>query len=108
MNYGLCFTAAWLGHSTLVAQKHYWQVTEADFNRASRGGAKSGALAAQNPAQQAHALNRTDSHEEGATPYEQDAFAISCDTQLVGAKKMAEVHGNRTHRPQGLLTAQRF
>lgn len=27
--------AEWLGHSTLVAQKHYWQVTDSDFERAS-------------------------------------------------------------------------
>ena len=27
--------AAWLGHSTLVAQKHYWQVTDADFEKAT-------------------------------------------------------------------------
>ena len=27
--------AEWLGHSTLVAQKHYWQVTDMDFTRAS-------------------------------------------------------------------------
>jgi hypothetical protein len=27
--------AAWLGHSTAVAQKHYWQVTEADFDKAA-------------------------------------------------------------------------
>jgi hypothetical protein len=27
--------AAWLGHSALVAQKHYWQVTETDFERAA-------------------------------------------------------------------------
>lgn len=26
--------AAWLGHSTEVAQRHYWQVTEADFAKA--------------------------------------------------------------------------
>lgn len=26
--------AAWLGHSTLVAQKHYWQVTDGDFAKA--------------------------------------------------------------------------
>jgi len=26
--------AAWLGHSTLVAQKHCWQVTDEDFERA--------------------------------------------------------------------------
>ncbi len=27
--------AAWLGHSTLVASKHYWQVTDADYQRAA-------------------------------------------------------------------------
>lgn len=27
--------AAWLGHSTLIAQKHYWQVTDADFQKAA-------------------------------------------------------------------------
>lgn len=26
--------AAWLGHSTMVARKHYWQVTDSDFDRA--------------------------------------------------------------------------
>jgi hypothetical protein len=26
---------AWLGHSTAIAGKHYWRVTEADFDRAS-------------------------------------------------------------------------
>src|SRR5262245_13558685 len=26
--------AAWLGHSTTVASRHYWQVTEEDFDRA--------------------------------------------------------------------------
>lgn len=26
--------AAWLGHSTVVASKHYWQVTDADFSKA--------------------------------------------------------------------------
>jgi integrase len=27
--------AEWLGHSTVVAQKHYWRVTEADFEKAA-------------------------------------------------------------------------
>ena len=26
--------AEWLGHSTAIAQKHYWQVTDANFARA--------------------------------------------------------------------------
>jgi len=32
--------AAWLGHSTLVANKHYWQVTDADFAKAIAGDAE--------------------------------------------------------------------
>lgn len=34
--------AAWLGHSTLVAQKHYWMVTEKDFERATKPSPRSG------------------------------------------------------------------
>lgn len=49
--------ATWLGHSTLVAQKHYWQTTDADFERAARttiaaAGEAGSEQAAQNPAQQ--------------------------------------------------------
>jgi integrase len=47
--------AAWLGHSTLVAQKHYWTVTDADFERAvqipGEDGAESGAPSARNQSQ---------------------------------------------------------
>ena len=43
--------ADWLGHSTLVAQKHYWQVTDADFERAV-GNPDGARHAARNPAQQ--------------------------------------------------------
>ena len=43
--------AEWLGHSRLVAANHYWRVTDADFERATRGPDE----AAQNPAQQPHA-----------------------------------------------------
>ena len=59
--------AAWLGHSTLVAQRHYWTVTDEDFQRAAEGGAQSGALSgalsAQNAAQHAHAKNGIDSQD---------------------------------------------
>ena len=37
--------AAWLGHSTVVANKHYWQVTEADFEQATGQGATAGETA---------------------------------------------------------------
>jgi integrase len=55
--------AAWLGHSTAVAQKHYWQVTDADFEHATGDYMRSEQLtpgpdtnrdmAAQNPARSA-------------------------------------------------------
>jgi integrase len=50
---------AWIGNKQAVAAEHYLQVTEADFE----GAAKSGAVALQNPVQQAAAPSRTDSLE---------------------------------------------
>lgn len=44
----------WIGNSKLIAQEHYLQVTDADFQKA-----------AQNPAQQAHETPRNASQEEG-------------------------------------------
>ena len=54
--------AAFLGHSTAVANKHYWQVTDEDFERAIQGSSK----AVQNPAQHLHVSARTDS--QGTSP----------------------------------------
>lgn len=48
----------WIGNSEAVARDHYLQVTEQHFARASGGGAKSGALAVQNPVQQPAASSR--------------------------------------------------
>jgi integrase len=52
---------SWIGNSTAVAAKHYLQVTEGDYERATvaaaGGGAKSGAVAVQNPGQSAVAAN---------------------------------------------------
>jgi integrase len=53
---------AWIGNSALIAQKHYLQVTDADFAKATLGtseggeksGAKSGAVAVQNAVQSVH------------------------------------------------------
>jgi hypothetical protein len=95
--------AAWLGHSTLIAQKHYWTVTDADFERevAARPatGAYSGALGAQNAAQQRFAAIREESHDPSATADALVTCAQRCELPRGAARKMAEVHGNRTHRP---------
>jgi len=104
--------AAWLGHSTLVAHKHYWQVTDADFERATSGseqsGAESGAREAQKAAQQAHAGFRGDSHAWNETLSEYTTCANSGEPLRFDAKEMAEMHGNRTHLPGGWRSAQRF
>ena len=47
--------AAWLGHSTIVANKHYWQVTDADITRATTPAESADNKAAHKAAQQAHA-----------------------------------------------------
>ena len=61
--YPIHVVCSWIGHGPTVAHQHYLQVCDADFERASRGGAQSGAesgaLAAQKAAQQAAAENCT-------------------------------------------------
>ena len=52
-----------MGHSTLVANKHYWQVTDADFDKATGRG-----KAAQKEAQQPPAVDRSDSYVTLAAP----------------------------------------
>ena len=50
---------AWIGNTTSIAAAHYLQVTDADFERAARGAAKSGAVEVQNAVQQPAAPFRT-------------------------------------------------
>ncbi|HZZ78456.1 MAG TPA: tyrosine-type recombinase/integrase [Gemmataceae bacterium] len=51
--YPLHVVCEWIGNSARIASAHYLQVTEADFDRAAQSGAESGAVVAQNRAQQA-------------------------------------------------------
>ena len=62
--------AAFLGHSTAVANKHYWQVTDEDFDRAIQGSSK----AVQNPAQHLHVSARTDS--QGTSPADEKTLVL--------------------------------
>jgi len=104
--------AAWLGHSTLVSQKHYWQVTDADFARAIQGtansGAESGAPSAQKTAQRGRATNRGNSHASSATDWQYGSSAATREIERLAAIQMAEVHGNRTHRTRGWRASRRF
>jgi hypothetical protein len=53
----------WIGNTAAIAAKHYLTVREEDFERASQGGAKSGALEAHFQVQHADASFRKDSQE---------------------------------------------
>jgi hypothetical protein len=73
----------WIGNSALIAAKHYLQVTDGDFERATnRSGAESGAQMAQNGAQHAHASNGREPQRTRQAPVEQGFMldaAESCD-----------------------------
>ena len=53
--------AAWLGHSTIVAAKHYWQVTDADFEKATKGEGSTEEKSLHKALQSVHAESRFDS-----------------------------------------------
>ena len=48
---------AWLGNTPRIALGHYLQTLDRDFEKATRGGAESGAVVVQNPVQSAAARN---------------------------------------------------
>jgi len=70
--YPLHVVCAWIGNSALIAQKHYLQVTESDFERATcggpEGGAKSGAVVVQKAVQSAAVGNCQQSPETHKAP----------------------------------------
>lgn len=79
--------AAWLGHSTIVANKHYWQVTDADFEKATTGNAEGKEKAAQKAAQPECAMARDGSVIEGAESKKAlilPSVASYHDTRLLG------------------------
>jgi len=54
---------AWIGNSAPIAAKHYLQLTDADFEKAVKGGAESGAVPVQKAVQQPAAPLRSNSQE---------------------------------------------
>ena len=86
-DYLIHVVTAWLGNTPRIALKHYLQVTDADFERASQDGAKNGALGAQNRAQHEHAPVRRDSQETTQAPDVSMAYANGCDSERLNATK---------------------
>ena len=93
-SFPLAVVTKWLGNTPSVALRHYVDPTEAAFDAAQKwtpaeGGAKCGALEAQNRAQHVPADNRMDSQtwpqkEDGEAGYaspcdmQQDAAILTC------------------------------
>ncbi len=76
---------AWIGNSAAIATRHYLQVTDADYDKANSGGAESGALEAQNQAQQSAAECGGESQETKQALGEQGLMlnrAVSGETPL--------------------------
>jgi len=84
-SFPLATVTKWLGNTPSVALRHYVDPTEAAFDRAlewrpaETGGAKSGALAAQNQAQQADAENGNESQE---MPQPVECMAVPQDSAI--------------------------
>jgi len=88
--------AQWMGHDAKVSLKHYAQTTEDHFERASSGGAESGAKMAQNRAQQVPAENRLEP-QEGTEPDEEEVvYASSRESMRIGASSQNGAGGIRT------------
>jgi integrase len=60
--YPIHVVCAWIGNTAAIAAKHYLTVREEDFERATQGGAKSGAPEAHFPAQRAAAGKSSEPH----------------------------------------------
>jgi hypothetical protein len=76
--------AEWLGNSPKTAVAHCMQTTEEHYRQASQGGAKRGALEAQNAAQQAVASvgeNSQESSEVFAICEDKRALAGGCENR---------------------------
>jgi len=58
-DYPIHVVTAWLGNTPRIALKHYLQVTDADFERATQDGAKYGAHGAQNTARMGRKIRRS-------------------------------------------------
>lgn len=83
----------WLGNSTLVAKKHYLQVTEEDFRR----GAESGAVAVQKAVQQSAAQDRTDLQ---ASPEVIGVASVGNNARTGAKKRGEESYAWRDSNPQ--------
>ena len=87
--YPIHVVTSWLGNTPRIALKHYLQVTDTDFEKASQSGAECGAAKAQKAAQHALVENRKASQNDGAKAYKCSTFAILNESQLLAAKGLS-------------------
>ncbi len=88
--------AQWMGHDPKVSLKHYAQTTEDHFDRAA-GGAKCGAPAAQDPAQQTTAGNRRERKDSSEAEDDEAVTASPCESLRYPQPAFSGGGGIRTH-----------
>ena len=93
----LAVVAKWLGNTQAVAMRHYVDVTDADFERAIIVDAQPAQEAAQNAAQHAHAMDRS---EPQPTKAAQEKTPV-----LLGAASSCETLQNRGMEAAGIEPA---
>jgi hypothetical protein len=77
------------------------QVTDDDFQRASKSGAHAAQNAAQNAAQQAHAPSRSDPHKTTQAPVLTGAYANLCDDRRDAVRHPSGEDRTRTSAQNG-------
>lgn len=87
---------AWLGNTPKIAMKHYLQVTDADFERAAVGGAKSGAWAVQNAVQPLSADIRHNAQNPTQPQGQQALRRIAANTSKLRPNPLNGEEGIRT------------
>jgi hypothetical protein len=87
--------AQWMGHDAKVSLKHYAQTTGEHFDRAT-GGAKSGAVKAQNQAKQAAAGLSKNTNESTQSDEVDEFSALSCELMPDAANENSGEGGIRT------------
>ena len=84
---------SWLGNTPRIAMKHYLQVTDDDFERASQSGAESGALVAQNAAQHPAAHQSTEPRKRQKPLHLQGLMPVAATPCLTVPTRQAERTG---------------
>ena len=101
--------AAWLGHTDAIAQQHYRQTTEADFERATKAAQNPGAAPARSGRNQPASRPRGATEKPGfAGPFRRVQVGATCPIDPNGIRTRGYSHFLRESWPIWFCFCQRF